>query len=93
MFCRLKNEIYSYLLDNNIHICIKYVNNQYKISRFDIICLMEDENEVEKIETSDPFCPRCGLRSFADECANCGAKIVDKSDDEDEEYDWREYKR
>ena len=52
-----------------------------------------NENEVEKIPTSDPTCPRCGLRSFDDECANCGAKIVDKKDDDEEEYDWREHKR
>ena len=51
---------------------------------------MEDEIEQEKKE---PVCPRCGLRSYDNQCANCGTPIVDKKDDEDEEYDWREKKR
>lgn len=54
---------------------------------------MEEENEVENLEPTEPKCPRCGLRSYSEECSNCGTKIVDKSDDEEEEYDWREYKR
>ncbi len=51
------------------------------------------EEEVEENKKSDPTCPRCGLRSFDSECAQCGTPIVDKSDDEDEEYDWRETRR
>ncbi len=48
---------------------------------------MEDE------EQNDPKCSRCGLRAFDTTCQKCGAPVVDKSDDEDEEYDWREKKR
>lgn len=51
------------------------------------------EEELEDATKNDPTCPRCGLRSFDEECANCGTPIVDKKDDEDEEYDWRETKR
>jgi len=51
------------------------------------------DEELEQPEKKDPTCARCGLRSYDSECANCGAPIVDKSDDEDEEYDWREKKR
>jgi ribosomal protein L37E len=53
---------------------------------------MEEELE-ENIEQKEPICSRCGLRSYNDPCPNCGASMVDKSDDEDEEYDWREKKR
>ena len=53
---------------------------------------MEDEEVVEKVK-KEPTCPRCGLRSYGSECANCGTPIVDKKDDEDEEWDWRETKR
>ncbi|MES2930205.1 MAG: hypothetical protein V4665_00255 [Patescibacteria group bacterium] len=53
---------------------------------------MVDEN-IRKKEKGDTNCPRCGLRSYDTECANCGTPIVDKKDDEDEEYDWRETKR
>jgi ribosomal protein L37E len=52
-----------------------------------------DEEETTEIKKSEPVCPRCGLRSYDSECANCGTPIVDKKDDEDEEYDWREKKR
>ncbi len=55
---------------------------------------MADE-EVEKQNESDdePLCPRCGLRSYGKECANCGAPIFDKKKEDEEEYDWREHKR
>lgn len=56
-----------------------------------------DENEENNIDTSsskgDNQCPRCGLRSYDDTCQNCGASMMDGSDDEEEEYDWREHKR
>jgi ribosomal protein L37E len=51
------------------------------------------EEEIEGKAKSDPVCPRCGLRSYDSECAQCGTPIVDKKDDEEEEYDWREHKR
>jgi len=51
-----------------------------------------DEEQEEKVK-KDPVCPRCGLRSFDDICQNCGTPIIDKSDDEEEDYDWRETKR
>lgn len=54
---------------------------------------MEEEELEEKQESTEPACPRCGLRSYNDPCPSCGAPIVDKSDDEEEEYDWRERKR
>ena len=44
---------------------------------------MNDE-DVELQEKKEPTCPRCGLRSYDNECANCGTKIVDKTDDENE---------
>jgi len=50
---------------------------------------IEDDENLD-IEQKDPICPRCGLRSYGEFCQSCGAPIVDKSDDEDEEYDWRE---
>lgn len=53
---------------------------------------MDDEIQHEE-SSKDPTCPRCGLRSFGEECQNCGTPIVSKKDDEDEEYDWRETKR
>lgn len=46
----------------------------------------EDEEKKQK----EPVCPRCGLRSYDENCQACGAPIVDKSDDEDEDYNWRE---
>ena len=52
---------------------------------------MEDEEIIDN--NKDKFCPRCGLRSYDDICGNCGAPIIDKTDDEEEEYDWREHKR
>ncbi len=54
-----------------------------------------DENEEIKEESykGDSQCPRCGLRSYDDVCQNCGTPIMDDSDDEEEEYDWREHKR
>lgn len=57
---------------------------------------MEEEYEEKTEETlskGDSSCPRCGLRSYDDVCQSCGTPIVDKSDDEEEEYDWREHKR
>lgn len=51
----------------------------------------EDNNEIEN--QKEPICPRCGLRSYGENCANCGTPIIDNSDVEDEEYDWREHKR
>jgi|CXWK01.1.fsa_nt_gi ribosomal protein L37E len=52
---------------------------------------MEDE-EIQT-EKKDPTCPRCGLRAYDSECAVCGTPIIDKKDEEEEEYDWREKKR
>ena len=43
--------------------------------------------------TKEPICPRCGLRSYDDICQSCGTPIVDKKDDEEEDYDWREKHR
>ncbi len=51
------------------------------------------DDELEQEEVKEPVCPRCGLRSYGDSCLNCGTPIVDKTDDEEEEYDWRERKR
>lgn len=52
----------------------------------------EDENiELEKeVKEKESICPRCGLRSYDEICLNCGTSLVDRSDDEEEEYDWRE---
>lgn len=52
-----------------------------------------EETNEESISGGDSQCPRCGLRSYDDVCQSCGTPIVDKSDDEEEEYDWREHKR
>lgn len=51
-----------------------------------------DENEDIEIDTGkkDLVCPRCGLRSYDDICQACGTPIIDKKDDEDEDYNWRE---
>lgn len=57
-----------------------------------IPCMENDEIETPKIK-EDSSCPRCGLRSYGEFCQSCGTPIVDKSDDEDEEYDWRETRR
>lgn len=54
---------------------------------------MEDEEIKEESSGGDSHCPRCGLRSYDDICQNCGSPIVDKTDDEEEEWDWRETKR
>lgn len=51
---------------------------------------MEEDNENIEQENKTPICPRCGLRSYDEICQGCGAPIVDKSDDEDEDYNWRE---
>jgi len=48
----------------------------------------EDDNKENIIK--EPVCPRCGLRSYGDVCQACGTPIVDKKDDEDEDYNWRE---
>ena len=50
---------------------------------------INDENNEIK-EEKDAFCPRCGLRSYDDVCQSCGTPIVDKKDDEEEDYNWRE---
>lgn len=50
-----------------------------------------EENEIE--ENKDQTCTRCGLRSYEEECPSCGTPFIDKKDEEDEEYDWRETKR
>ena len=55
--------------------------------------LMDDEEDVIIEQKKEPVCPRCGLRSYDEMCQNCGTPIVDTSDDEEEEYDWREKKR
>ena len=51
---------------------------------------MDDELENNNENPKEPICPRCGLRSYDDFCQNCGTPIIDKKDDEEEEYDWRE---
>ena len=51
------------------------------------------EEESEEINQKEPTCTRCGLRSYESECGNCGTPIVNKKDDEDEDYNWREHKR
>ncbi len=53
---------------------------------------MEEETE-QKDTKKDPTCPRCGLRSYDSDCPQCGTPIVNKKEDEEEEYDWREHKR
>jgi len=50
----------------------------------------EDNNTNEENNVKEPVCPRCGLRSYDNNCKNCGTPIVDKSDDEEEDYNWRE---
>lgn len=63
------------------------------------MCVMEEDNyynsnkDQEEVKSNDPVCPRCGLRSYDDACQVCGTPIIDKADDEEEEYDWREHKR
>ncbi|MCE9517715.1 hypothetical protein K8Q96_01790 [Candidatus Nomurabacteria bacterium] len=51
------------------------------------------EEETQELNQKEPTCNRCGLRSYNDSCQNCGSPIVNKKDEEDEEYDWRETKR
>jgi ribosomal protein L37E len=51
---------------------------------------MEEETEIQESSTKEPVCPRCGLRSYDTECQSCGTPIVDKTDDEEEDYNWRE---
>jgi ribosomal protein L37E len=53
----------------------------------------DDEEIKEEPSSSDPHCSRCGLRSYDNACQSCGAPVVSKSDDEEEDYDWREHKR
>jgi hypothetical protein len=53
----------------------------------------ENNENIEESSNNEPICSRCGLRTYADNCPNCGTPIVDKKDDEEEEYDWREHKR
>jgi len=47
-------------------------------------------DEKEPKEVKEPVCPRCGLRSYDEVCQACGTPIVDKKDDEEEDYNWRE---
>ena len=54
---------------------------------------MEEELEKEEQNSGESYCSRCGLRSYDDTCQNCGAPMVSKDDDEEEDYDWRETKR
>ena len=55
---------------------------------------MDDFDEQQEAPiTKEPMCPRCGLRTYDPQCPACDTPIVDKSDDEEEEYDWREKKR
>lgn len=57
-----------------------------------------DEEDIDNKYSSDkkepkvkePVCPRCGLRSYDEVCQACGTPIVDKKDDEEEDYNWRE---
>jgi hypothetical protein len=49
-----------------------------------------EEEEINEVETKEPVCPRCGLRSYDAICQNCNTPIVSKTDDEDEDYNWRE---
>ena len=51
---------------------------------------MEDEEETIEKVVKEPICPRCGLRSYDEVCQNCGTPIVDNSDDEEEDTNWRE---
>lgn len=51
----------------------------------------DNTNYDEEVpDTKDPVCPRCGLRSYDDVCQACGTPLIDKKDDEEEDYDWRE---
>ncbi|KKP60878.1 MAG: hypothetical protein UR85_C0003G0090 [Candidatus Nomurabacteria bacterium GW2011_GWF2_35_66] len=54
---------------------------------------MDEEEIIEEKTSADSHCPRCGLRSYDDICQNCGSPILNKTDDEEEDYDWREHKR
>lgn len=57
---------------------------------------MDEEIYNTEEKNTDPTCPRCGLRSYDDECRSCGTPIIDKNDTKDEEddnYNWREHKR
>ncbi|MFA6392972.1 MAG: hypothetical protein WCW54_02725 [Candidatus Paceibacterota bacterium] len=51
---------------------------------------MDPDEETKEEDIKEPVCARCGLRSYNDPCPNCGTPIVDKNDDEDEDYNWRE---
>jgi len=51
---------------------------------------MDEDEEINEVETKEPVCPRCGLRSYDAICSNCNTPIVNKTDDEDEDYNWRE---
>lgn len=57
---------------------------------YNIVYMDDDEIEKKEQKSGDSNCPRCGLRTYEDPCPSCGAPMVDKKDDEDEEYDWRE---
>jgi len=53
--------------------------------------VMDENYDInEENNTKEPICPRCGLRSYDEICQSCGTPIIDKKDDEEEDYDWRE---
>ena len=56
-------------------------------------CMDDDEEIKEEPSSGDSHCSRCGLRSYDDTCQSCGAPVISKTDDEEEDYDWREHKR
>lgn len=72
--------------------CIIYLMNN---DEYDFITGedIDDKNNEENGVRGDSICPRCGLRTYEELCPSCGTAIVDKTDDEDEEYDWREKHR
>lgn len=49
-----------------------------------------DESENNEEISQDTTCPRCGLRVLDEICPSCGTPIISKTDEEEEEYDWRE---
>lgn len=58
---------------------------------------MNDE-ELENIENTnenenESFCPKCGLRTYNIVCLNCQTTIKNHDHEENEDYDWREYRK
>lgn len=51
---------------------------------------MDEDEEINEDEVKEPVCPRCGLRSYDEVCQNCNTPIINKKDDEEEDYNWRE---